>query len=73
MPRLLRKRDAQSGGDGQQARLGGNDEMGQRDIREMALHHQHEAYSPGLDGLVPAEHQPKLLRSIQEMNHVLPS
>jgi hypothetical protein len=58
---ILRKSYRHRGRDGQESRFGGNREVRERDLREMALYHQHKAHRAYFNGFMSAERQPVLM------------
>ncbi len=64
--RITRKRDTQSGDDGQQSGLARNPDVNHRDHTEVTLHHQEHAYGPRLYRLVSAKRQPELMPLVQQ-------
>jgi len=69
VPRVLREGDGEGGRDREQAGFGGDGEMRQGGLGEVALDHQQQADGSGFDGLVAAERQAELVLLLRDVGH----
>jgi hypothetical protein len=69
VPGVLGERHSDGGSDRQETGLEGDQEMRERDLPNLPLHHEDEAHRADLDGLVAAEDQSELKPLMQAIGH----